>query len=314
MQSESRPESSTSELRVSRVLLIANPAARRTARDCGRIERALASREIDCEAVWTSAPGHATEIARAACDRRYGALFALGGDGTAMEAVSGVALNPMAPPIGILPGGTANIFARTLGIPLEPVRAATTLLDGTSTTLDLGRLSDGRRFLIGAGIGLDAAMIAGASSSLKARLGWGAYIIGAALAGLKLERFPATITVDGETHRVRAASILVANVGTAAKRFHFGTAITPNDGALNVCVYAPKSRIDAARLFWRMLRGRLDCDRCFFTVSGRHITIETDTARAAQADGELLSGTPLEITVEPAATRVLVPTPARRAA
>lgn len=296
-----------------RILLIANPAARSTRRHSANIERACAAQAVECDTEWTTAPGHAAELSRDASARaRYRALFVLGGDGTAMEAVSGVAGNPSAPPIGILPCGTANILARTLGIPLEPVRAAKALLSGSTTALDLGRLSDGRRFLIGAGVGLDAAMIASASAPLKQRIGWGAYVLGAALAGLRFRKFSATITADGATHTLTASSILVANVGTAARRFHFGANIHPDDGVLNVCVYAPRTRLDAARLFWRMLRGRLDCDRCFSSVCGRNIRIETDPRLFAQADGELLSDTPLEITVEPAATRVLVP--ARRAA
>jgi hypothetical protein len=87
-------------------------------------------------------------------------VFALGGDGTVME-VAG-ALSGGDTPIGVLAGGTGNLIARALGIPLSVKRAVPALLDGGELRIDLGRFDSGRRFAIAAGVGIDAAMVADA--------------------------------------------------------------------------------------------------------------------------------------------------------
>ena len=127
-------------------------------------------------------------------------------------------------------------------------------------------------------------------------------------AGLRLERFRATITVDGVVHVVDASSVLVANFGTVlGGLLCFGEEIGHRDGVLDVCVYSPRSRFEAARIFWRMLRGGVSRDCRVRIIRGQHVRIETDPPRPMQADGELLGLTPVEIRVEPSAVRVLVP-------
>ena len=133
--------------------------------------------------------------------------------GTVMEVIPALAGVDGAPPVGILPGGTANVLARSLRIPMRIERAVRALLDGEEAHLDLGRLADGRRFAIGLGVGLDAAMIGAASSGLKRWLGPLAYALTAARAGLRLERFHLRLTVDGRVHELDTSSVLIANFG-----------------------------------------------------------------------------------------------------
>src|SRR2546423_10194667 len=180
--------------RIERVLLIVNPASRRGDKIRRKALKAFEDAAVECDVMPTEAPGHATTIAKNHA-HKYDAVFTLGGDGTLMEVLS--ALAHQGPPVGILAGGTANVVARTLRIPLNPTRAIPLLLNGDEVSLDLGRLGDGRRFAIGGGVGLDATMISEAPARLKKRFGFMAYGIGGYKAVIRNEKFSLRLWVDG---------------------------------------------------------------------------------------------------------------------
>jgi diacylglycerol kinase (ATP) len=264
------------------------------------------------EVVFTERPGHAAEIVRArAAD--FDAVFTLGGDGTAMEAAG--ALAGTTHPLGVLAGGTGNLLARALGIPLHPRRAIPTLLGGEELHIDLGRIvtSDPPRyFAVAAGVGIDAAMVAETPSWLKRRLGVLAYTITATRAALRAvlrkEFFRVRLTVDGEVFEAAAAAVMIANFGAVlSDRITFGPGIRFDDGVLDACLYSPKNFRDALRIMSRLLRKNFASDEAMLYRSGRHFRVETEPACLAQADGELLGMTPIEIDVAPRAVRLLVP-------
>ncbi|HJQ19093.1 MAG TPA: diacylglycerol kinase family protein [Gemmatimonadaceae bacterium] len=296
----SQPERSQAR----RALVIVNPGARKAAKKSEEARRALQEEGLTVTVVFTEAPGHATELARQHAPNAD-IVFTLGGDGTAMEVIT--ALAGQGPPVAVLPGGTGNILARSLGTPLRIARAAKALLHGDEARLDLGRLGDGRHFVIGVGVGLDEAMIAGASPLMKKRVGFWAYIWSAMKAGLRMQRFDVRLTVDGKLYERRATSVLIANLGSVLGGvISFGDKILYDDGVLHACVYSPDNLWDALRIFARMLRGTVHDDRCAFYVSGRDFRLETTPQRRAQADGELLEMTPLDITTRPQAARLLI--------
>lgn len=286
------------------VLLVVNPAARRSAARERRALATLAELGIAVTRIASARAGDVTTLLRERA-AAFDAVLTLGGDGTAMEAIT--ALAGSGPPIGVLPGGTANVLARTLGVPLRIDRAVRALASGAEARLDLGRLADGRVFAIGLGVGLDATMIGEASAALKRRLGIGAYVVSALRAGLRFERFPVRLTVDGRVHEQEASAVLLANFGVVANGwFTFGDGIAHDDGLLNACIFSPRSRVDALRIAWRMLRRGPSGDRALTYLAGRRFRIETSPARAAQADGEIVGTTPLEVEVLAGAGRVLV--------
>jgi diacylglycerol kinase (ATP) len=291
--------------KISRALLIVNPGARRASAGQSRAMDAFARARIACEVIRTEAPGHATGIARERA-RDFDAVFTLGGDGTAMEVMT--ALAGAGPPVGILPGGTGNVLARSFGIPLRIDRAVPALLGGREALIDLGRLDDGRRFAIGVGVGLDEKMIAGASKAMKRRAGIVAYVWSATAALLRMQKFAVRLTVDGKVYERDAASVMIANLGDVlGGLLRFGDGILHDDGLLQACIYSPEGLWDAFRIFYRMSRGTAHQDPCVLCVSGKEFRLETTPARRAQADGELLDETPLGVRVEPNAARLLLP-------
>jgi len=313
LSSDERARSAAvSDRAITSVLLIANPASRLGRRRLPRACAALQRANVRCDVALTEHPGHASEIALArAAD--YDAVFTLGGDGTAME-VAGALAGTMRP-LGVLAGGTGNLLARALGIPFDPRRAVPTLLGGDELHIDLGRILSAepvRHFAVAAGVGIDAAMVAETPSWLKRRLGVLAYTITATRAALRAvlsqEFFHVRLTVDGEVFESAAAAVMIANFGAVLNdRITFGPGIRFDDGVLDACLYSPRSLRDATRIMWRLLRRNFSSDEAMLYRSGRHIRIETQPPRLAQADGELLGMTPLEIEVAPRAARLLVP-------
>ena len=253
----------------------------------------------------TESPGHATTLARNHA-HKYDAVFTLGGDGTLMEVLG--ALAHQGPPIGVLAGGTANVVARTLRIPLNPARAIPLLLSGDEAIVDLGRLGDGRRFAIGVGVGLDATMMAEAPARLKKRFGFMAYVIGGYKAVLRNKKFSLRLSVDGTIYDLEASAVLIANFGAVLNNLvAFGDGIVQDDGLLNACVFSPANLRDSVRILWRMIRKDFSADPCLFYKSGRDFKVETFPPMPAQADGELLADTPLSARVDPLAGCLLIP-------
>jgi YegS/Rv2252/BmrU family lipid kinase len=292
--------------RIERVLLIVNPASRRGVRNRDKALKAFRDAGVTCDSMPTEAPGHAAVLARTHA-HKYHAVFTLGGDGTVMEVLS--ALAHQGPPLGVLGGGTGNVVARTLGIPLNPAKAVPMLLNGDEAMMDLGRLGDGRRFAIGVGVGLDATMISEAPARLKRRFGFMAYIIGGYKAVLRNQTFHLRLTVDGVVFERPASAILVANFGAVLNDLvSFGDGIVRDDGLLNACVFSPANFRDALRILWRMVRKDFRADPCLFYKSGKEFRIETRPEMPAQADGELLlPGTPISVSVDPLAGCLLIP-------
>ncbi len=147
-----------------RALLIVNPHATSTTRlRRDVIARALAS-AVKLEIVETRYRGHATGLAATAVADGFGLVITLGGDGTVNEAVNGLLRAPGSGPamLAALPGGSANVFVRALGLPSDPVDATGEVLDalaaGRSRSIGLG-LADDRYFTFNSGLGIDAEVV-----------------------------------------------------------------------------------------------------------------------------------------------------------
>jgi YegS/Rv2252/BmrU family lipid kinase len=292
------------------VLLIVNPAARQAAAREADAREAFARARVECRVARTERAGHAAELA-AARDADVDAVFTLGGDGTVMEVVGAMAHGDT--PVGILPGGTGNLLARTLAVPLRVPDAVASLLRGRVARIDLGVVAvDGgapRRFAFAAGIGIDARMIEETPVRWKRRLGVLAYALTAARAVAARDRFAVHVVVDGtEELRRDAAAVMIVNFGAVlGDLFHFGPGIRADDGRLDLCLFSPETFGDAVRVMWRLVRKDFRDDRCLVYRAGREFRVETVPTRAAQADGELLGRTPLVARVEPLAATLLVP-------
>jgi len=178
-------------------LLIYNPTSgrRRHRGRLGALVAALGAGGWRAEAAATSARGDATRLAAEAAAEGADAVFVFGGDGTVREAAAGLLGGEV--PLGILPGGTANVLAHALGLPRRPLAAARAHARSERRLFDVGRCGV-TPFLMMVSAGLDAAVIARLQPALKTWLGR----TGLLLQGLgECWRYPyppLTITADGE--------------------------------------------------------------------------------------------------------------------
>ena len=233
-----------------------------------------------------------------------GSVILGGGDGTMNAA--GPALIETGLPLGVLPLGTANDLARTLGIPADPERAAAVILAGRTRLIDLGTVNEMPFFNV-ASLGLSVAVTHRLSRILKRKLGSLAYPIAAAAAVMRSGRFRAVLRADGEEVSVNTLQIAVGN-----GRYYGGGMVVEamaaiDDGTLDVYSLEPPSRwrlLLMARAFRSGQHDRVEGVRNFRC---RTAMVTTRRPRDVSADGEIVTRTPAHFAVLPQSVRVFVP-------
>ncbi|HWD61130.1 MAG TPA: diacylglycerol kinase family protein [Humibacter sp.] len=185
---------------------------------------------------------------RHALDAGADLVLAAGGDGTVRAVAAG--LRGSGVPLGIVPLGTGNLLARNLGVPLSDVRASVRLaLSGDDTSIDVGIAeltreggeASAHAFLVMAGIGIDAAMIANTNPQLKKRVGWLAYIEGG-LRSLNSRKFQIHYQVRGhQRHSAHVTSILAGNCGVLPGNMELMPDASLDDGELDVALLQPRT-------------------------------------------------------------------------
>ncbi len=293
--------------RPKRIVIIANPAAGggRPYRKLGRYLKTWPHRDWQFELLPTRCAGHAGELARELLECPPDLLAVCGGDGTMNEVAARVPDPPF--PVALLPGGTANVLARELGIPLEPVRALGDVLQGVVRRIDLGTVA-GRtehRFLLMAGIGFDAYVVSKVRPRLKRRTGKFAFFV-SVLQSLAGYSFPEFEVVVGE-ETLKATSCIVAN----ARGYGGGLLLTPEadltDGLLDVLAVQGRSRARYAQLLYSAWRGSQLEAPGIERRRARKVTVQGPRGPWAHADGELIGTLPLEFGVAAAAFPVALP-------
>ncbi len=249
------------------------------------------------EPIWleTTLSDPGTGQARQAVAEGAAVVCPLGGDGTVRSVAA--ALVGTETPLGLLPGGTANLLARNLDLPVDSIdRALTVALTGQNKRVDVGRLSVDRSgqhehpeehiFLVMAGLGFDAAIMAGAPEYLKAKVGPAAYVVSGAR-NLTGPGFRVRVTFDDEmpfTRRTR--TVVIGNCG----RLLGGLVLMPDarvdDGALDTILISPKGVVGwtavAGRIVTRQRKGHAVIDH----HTGQEVHIRTDRPEEVQLDGD----------------------------
>jgi len=280
-----------------RMLIIVNPYATTVSDRLRNLVVYALQGRYDVDAVDTEAQGHATELCREAAHEGYDVVVAFGGDGTVNEAANG--LVGSSTPLTCLPGGSANVFGKILGIPGELVDATEHLLRMADhwrpRRVDMGSVN-GRYFTFSSGLGIDASVVERVDQRprLKARFGpwWFTYAAVTIFSRRYLLQPPRLqVTVDDQTFEG-----VTAIVQNASPFTYFGDrpivvaeGATLSSGTLAGCVLGRASALDMPFITWRALseRARL--------VRHRRVSAFSDASEVAVRSTD---GRPLPLQVD----------------
>ena len=233
----------------------------------------------------------------------------LGGDGTVRNVAS--ALIGTETPLGILPAGTGNLLARNLDLPVALEAAVAVALTGRNRRIDVGELVVGAApmddapdesgapethyFVVMAGVGMDAQIMAGTNENLKAAVGWPAYMV-SGLKHLVSPEFRVSVKVDDELEfRRRARMVVIGNCGRLLGGLVLMPSARVDDGQLDTVIASPKGVVGwvpvATRVATRRRKGHptLDHKVC------KEIRVRADRPLPLQIDGDVV-GEATEVT------------------
>jgi YegS/Rv2252/BmrU family lipid kinase len=299
-----------------RVHVVINPASGKDEPILNVLNDVFREHGVEWEASVTHRYGDASEQAKAAIADGVDLVVAYGGDGTQHEVANAVVTAAVATgrptPMGILPGGTGNGFAREVGIP-KKVRDAITLLCTSPRTrgIDVGRLLsigqaqvDDRYFIQRLYIGIEPEEQT--SRELKDRYGVFAYAVSTPKRVSGPREFQYKVDVDGDTLEFLASKIYMVNSGMTGSGFKVSSRYAIDDGLLD-CFVLDKANVDTfVAAAARALDLKIGAARRYYRQARRvSVTVEPD--QPVWADGEYIGRTPLSVDVLQGALTVVVP-------
>ena len=260
-----------------------------------KIKVELDRRRVDYDLHFTNEPMEAVDATKMGIDAGFSHIVAMGGDGTEET-------------LAVIPPGTGNDFVRMLGIPSNPMHAIDTLLGGITRTIDLGQVSDGRCFVNGLGIGIDA-QVARDVLKMERLRGASAYMTAAVREVFRFRAFPVTLSTSEEQLELTCLSLGVSNGPFAGGGFKLAPKADIDDGLIDICAIGDYSKPE--RLF-RLPKVRAGTHAAWKNVTYRQtseVTISSSTKLIAHVDGEpyRLPGDSFTVKALPQALRVLVP-------
>lgn len=290
-----------------RALLLINPNSRRGAEAADAMPELLQAGGLDVRSETFSSPDEAAEGIRE-LKNEVDCIVVAGGDGT-LNAVAAAVIET-GRPMGIVPLGTANDLARTLGIPADLQGAADVIARGHTRRIDVGMAND-QPFYNVASIGLSVELADQLGAETKKRWGRFGYAIAAIKVLTNARPFRAWIRSNGEEKRVRTLQIAVGNGRHYGGGMTVAADATADDGWLDLY----SLEVDH---WWRLLRllpslrrgtqGEWDDVRAFRMTE---VTIRTSRPRPVNTDGELTTWTPAHFRIRPKSVLVYAPEDAR---
>ena len=283
--------------------LIVNAKSRRGRKLFKRACRALRTAPFKVDAHAVRNPKHLDRIVRQALAKRPDMVILGGGDGTMSGLVDLLVGQDVI--LGLLPLGTANSFARTLGIPLDIEGAVEVLATGTPRRIDLGMI-DRDYFANCAAMGISPQIAETVPHGLKAVLGRIGYLGWAAVQYAKFKPFT-LIVDDGEaTHRMRVVEVRISN-----GPYHGGTWLVDeaavDSGTIVVQAVRGHYRSTLAKNWFVSFFGMAARHHDTVSFTGTSLRVDTEPRLPISIDGELLARTPVTATIAPGIIRVMAP-------
>lgn len=293
-----------------RIFLILNPVSGVTDPRlvCQRFAQIAGQAGWEFEIYQTTGDEDLRTVVQDAVRRGFSQIVAAGGDGTISEVATGLVGTEI--PLGVLPVGTWNAFARNMGIPFgldDAIRLQ--FEDHMMLPIDAIQVKE-RIYLLNISIGFTSAIIAQTSREQKQRMGLFAYVFSVLkqLTGFEMVAFD--LMVDGQPVSTRASEVMLVNsslVGMGELPTQLD--IHPDDGILEIVILRARTAWDYILSMINVLIGRKHYQFSRYDVLRAVKTIRIQARRPVivQADGEVIGGLPIEAKVLPLAVRVIVP-------
>ena len=287
-----------------RAVLIVNTRSRQAARAYAGAKRRLTEAGIVLEAAYPVRNAERLhEIVREEFSRGSRFIIVGGGDGTISSVVDHFAYTNVV--FGVLPLGTANSFARTLGIPLDLPGAIDILVNGKVADVDLGKINEDY-FANGSSIGMPAIIGRATPHGLKKWLGRGAYVLVGASRFIRYRPFRCIVTIDGQANTFEALDVRIANGG-----YQGGVLVAPEahleSGKIVIHIHEGSSRWALAKEWARVAFGAPFDPGRIAILKARSLTIDTAPIQHVAIDGEVITRTPIQVSVARNALLLMAP-------
>lgn len=255
---------------------------------------------------WVETRADGNDAIVSALQSPYDRIIVIGGDGTVRDIAHLLLTATIPTPLAIIPYGTGNILAQSLGIPLFPLqRAIACALHGPVHAIDVLRINNRHTCLIGAGQGYDSLFIHGATRALKSRIGPLAYAWSFLYTFLPYVAHRYTIVVDGTRHYVLGKIVLALNTFSIAG-IPLEQSLSAHDGWIDLFVFNPRTVWETIHIGLRLLTGqpRTQIPR-LQTWRGKRISIRQRKGKHIQLDGDVRPDRHLDIVLLPGALRIV---------
>lgn len=275
-----------------------------------KIKVELDRRRIEYDLHFTNEPMEAVDVAKMGIEAGFSHIVAMGGDGTINEVANGLLGSDAT--LAVIPAGTGNDFIRMLGIPSDPMQAIDTLLDGVTTTMDLGQVDEERAFVNGMGIGLDAQVARDVLKMEKLR-GAPAYLTAAIRQVFKFQAFPVTLSTPEDQLELTCLSLGIANGIFAGGGFKLAPRADITDGLIDISALGDYPKLERLYRLPKVRAGKHTEWKKTTYRQTSEVTVSSPKKLIAHVDGEpyRLPGDSFTVRALPQALRVLVPsTPA----
>jgi diacylglycerol kinase family enzyme len=234
-------------------------------------------------------------------------ILAAGGDGTVADIAS--VLPADGPPVAILPMGTGNVLVRELGIPLD-LEGAAALAAGAHSVrhLDVLRVAQ-RAYLISVSVGLSARAMHETSPERKKLFGKSSYLVTLFLNFFAMKPTAYDVEADGRSMQIHASDLMAANCGTLGYRaLRWWPAVQPDDGRLDLCYLEASTGFTYLWVVINFLMGRyIRSEKLDHLPVQNSVWIKTPVGLPVQGDGDWIGTTPVQVSLEPRALKVVVP-------
>lgn len=236
--------------------------------------------------------------------QKYDSIVAIGGDGTVLKVIPFVINTNIK--LGIIPCGTANLFAASLCIPFNIKKAINIIINGTTSKVDIGKAGN-EYFALRVGMGFDADVVNNATRMLKQKIGYLAYFIQGIIYSFKLSAKSYTLTIDGRTVDIDANAIIVSNAGNMFRNFiNVAPLGSLTDGKLDIFVLRVKNLWEFLSVLAQIILNKHSQSLNSFYSQAQNIKITTKE-KNIHIDGEKITNEDIDISVIPKALTVVIP-------